>query len=137
MYDANFRWTPQGLHIIRLIVTSSIFGHRVTMHAHLSSLLLLLLLFLRPGDGLGKNLQGMQTPLVAQKTDRRAGVIVNAEPTATARFSSASASASSRASPSAELPDAKRPKAGAALVGKPSRVICLRNMVSVDAWKAV
>lgn len=33
----------------------------------------------REGEGLGKERQGMATPLIAQKTDRRSAVIVNAE----------------------------------------------------------
>lgn len=33
----------------------------------------------KEGQGLGKLRQGMVTPLVAQKTDARSGVIVNAE----------------------------------------------------------
>ena len=33
----------------------------------------------KEGQGLGKLRQGMVTPLVAQKTDARSGVIINAE----------------------------------------------------------
>lgn len=33
----------------------------------------------REGEGLGKARQGMATPLIAQKTDKRSAVIVNAE----------------------------------------------------------
>ncbi len=33
----------------------------------------------KEGQGLGKTRQGMVTPLVAQKTDARSGVIVNAD----------------------------------------------------------
>lgn len=32
------------------------------------------------GEGLGRERQGMATPIILQKTDKRAGVIVNAEP---------------------------------------------------------
>jgi splicing factor 45 len=32
------------------------------------------------GKGLGKEGQGMATPIILQKTDKRSGVIVNAEP---------------------------------------------------------
>lgn len=83
-------------------------------------------LFARAGEGLGRNRQGMSTPLMAQKTDRRSGVIVNAEP---------AGPFASKARPAGALefggePADKRPKLGSALVGKPSRVICLRNMVS-------
>ncbi|KAG2498604.1 hypothetical protein HYH03_003353 [Edaphochlamys debaryana] len=66
----------------------------------------------REGEGLGKNRQGIANPLVAQKTNARAGVIVEAPGRA----------------PTGGEPDAKRPK-GAVLTGAPSRVICMRNMV--------
>ena len=68
----------------------------------------------------------MQTPLVAHKTDRVSGVIVNAEPTAAGKTRTASMMAASAAEAS------KKPRVGAALVGKPSKVICLRNMVCED-----
>ena len=70
----------------------------------------------------------MQTPLVAHKTDRVSGVIVNAEPTA-AKTRTASMMAASAAEAS------KKPRVGAALVGKPSKVICLRNMVCEKDWE--
>ncbi|EFJ51175.1 hypothetical protein VOLCADRAFT_87981 [Volvox carteri f. nagariensis] len=74
----------------------------------------------REGEGLGKNRQGISNPLVAQKTNQRAAVIVEAPPApnkpATGVFASS------------EGPDAKRLK-GAVLTGVPSRVICMRNMV--------
>ncbi|XP_077253789.1 D111/G-patch domain-containing protein [Tasmannia lanceolata] len=57
----------------------------------------------KEGQGLGKQEQGITTPLMAKKTDRRAGVIVNA---------------------SAE----KKPKS-VNLNGPPTRVLLLRNMV--------
>lgn len=61
----------------------------------------------REGQGLGRNRQGMATPLVAQKTAAHAGVIVNAE-----------------------LPPDKRPRLqGAAFNGPPTQVLVLRNMV--------
>ncbi|KAK9830194.1 hypothetical protein WJX72_010226 [[Myrmecia] bisecta] len=62
------------------------------------------------GEGLGKNRQGMITPLVAQKTGGRTGVIANAE----------ARDAAERAS--------KRAK-GVALQGTPTKVVCMRNMV--------
>ena len=34
----------------------------------------------KEGEGLGKNRQGIATPIVHQKTDKRAGIIVAAEP---------------------------------------------------------
>ncbi|GFH14581.1 uncharacterized protein HaLaN_10666 [Haematococcus lacustris] len=63
----------------------------------------------KEGEGLGRERQGMSTPLVMQKTNARAGVIVNAEP-------------------SAQPADKKQRAAGAVIVGKPSKVLCLRNM---------
>lgn len=58
----------------------------------------------KEGQGLGKQEQGITTPLMARKTDRRAGVIVNA---------------------SAE----KKAKTGVSISGPPTRVVLLRNMV--------
>ncbi|KAG2432124.1 hypothetical protein HXX76_009050 [Chlamydomonas incerta] len=66
----------------------------------------------REGEGLGRNRQGISNPLMAQKTNQRAAVIVEA-PSLPANK---------------DQPDAKRPK-GAQLTGAPSRVICMRNMV--------
>jgi splicing factor 45 len=57
----------------------------------------------KEGQGLGKQQQGITTPLMAKKTDRRAGVIVNAS-------------------------ESKKPKS-ATFEGVPTRVIMLRNMV--------
>ncbi len=64
------------------------------------------------GEGLGRERQGISTPLIMQKTNARAGVIVNAEPQL----------------PAGGPPD-KKPRTGVQIVGKPSRVLCLRNMV--------
>eukprot|EP00798_Chlamydomonas_sp_ICE-L_P030085 gene30085-35046_t len=66
----------------------------------------------KEGDGLGSRRQGMTTPLMAQKTDKRSGLIVSAE-----------------ANHTSESPAEKKQRTGAAIQGKPSRVICLRNMV--------
>lgn len=63
----------------------------------------------KEGQGLGKQEQGITTPLMARKTDKRAGVIVNA----------------------GEAKLEKKPKAGVAISGPPTRVVLLRNMVSV------
>ncbi|KAG1669131.1 hypothetical protein FOA52_002642 [Chlamydomonas sp. UWO 241] len=72
----------------------------------------------KEGDGLGRERQGMAAPLVAHKTDRRSGFIVAGELPA------------SRARPEPEADGATAARmSGAHLVGKPSRVICLRNMV--------
>lgn len=60
----------------------------------------------KEGQGLGKQEQGITTPLMAKKTDRRAGVIVNA----------------------AEPKPEKKPKS-VNLNGPPTRVLLLRNMV--------
>ncbi|ONK61970.1 uncharacterized protein A4U43_C08F35470 [Asparagus officinalis] len=60
----------------------------------------------KEGQGLGKQEQGITTPLMAKKTDRRAGVIVNAS----------------------ESKSEKKPKS-VNLNGPPTRVLLLRNMV--------
>ncbi|GAX73468.1 hypothetical protein CEUSTIGMA_g920.t1 [Chlamydomonas eustigma] len=87
----------------------------------------------KEGDGLGKNKQGMQTPLVAQKTDKHAAVIVNAEPSMPSSRNSGGGlkGLNSRVSSDLGEPPEKRAHVmpGATLVGKPARVICLRNMV--------
>ncbi|GFR45032.1 hypothetical protein Agub_g6399 [Astrephomene gubernaculifera] len=75
----------------------------------------------REGEGLGKNRQGISNPLVAQKTNQRAAVIVEAPP-------APGKAAGGGLGLGSEGPDAKRPK-GVALPGVPSRVICMRNMV--------
>lgn len=62
----------------------------------------------KAGQGLGKQEQGITTPLMAKKTDRRAGVIVNA-------------------SEKKQL-DKKLVK-GVSISGQPTRVVLLRNMV--------
>ncbi|XP_078438105.1 D111/G-patch domain-containing protein [Wolffia australiana] len=60
----------------------------------------------KEGQGLGKQEQGITTPLMAKKTDRRAGVIVNASET---------------------KPDKKSKSVN--FNGPPTRVLLLRNMV--------
>lgn len=62
----------------------------------------------KEGQGLGKQEQGITTPLMAKKTDRRAGVIVNAS----------------------ENKTEKKVK-GVSFNGPPTRVLLLRNMVCV------
>ncbi|MCL7047469.1 hypothetical protein MKW94_007542 [Papaver nudicaule] len=60
----------------------------------------------KQGQGLGKQEQGITTPLMAKKTDKRAGVIVNAS----------------------EPESEKKPKS-VNINGAPTRVLLLRNMV--------
>ncbi|KMZ58204.1 Splicing factor 45 [Zostera marina] len=62
----------------------------------------------KKGQGLGKQEQGITTPLMAKKTDRRAGVIVNASDSAKS--------------------ETKKPKS-VSFNGTPTRVLLLRNMV--------
>lgn len=62
----------------------------------------------KEGQGLGKQEQGITTPLMAKKTDRRAGVIVNAS----------------------ETKPEKKPK-NVNFNGPPTRVLLLRNMVCI------
>lgn len=71
-----------------------------------------------PGEGLGRNRQGISTPLMMQKTDKRTGVIVNAEP------------APMPGGGAAGEPAEKKQRVGAVIQGQPSKVLCLRNMVS-------
>ena len=71
------------------------------------------------GEGLGRNRQGISTPLVMQKTNARAGVIVNAE--------NSPAQQQQGGTPG---PPEKKQHTGAAIVGTPTNVLCLRNMVS-------
>nr|GEX02194.1 DNA-damage-repair/toleration protein DRT111, chloroplastic [Tanacetum cinerariifolium] len=60
----------------------------------------------KAGQGLGKQEQGITTPLMAKKTDRRAGVIVNAS----------------------EKKAEKKAVKGVSISGQPTRVVLLRNM---------
>ncbi|OMO83257.1 hypothetical protein CCACVL1_11472 [Corchorus capsularis] len=61
----------------------------------------------KEGQGLGKQEQGITTPLMAKKTDRRAGVIVNAS----------------------ETPKTDKKVKSVNFNGTPTRVLLLRNMV--------
>jgi splicing factor 45 len=65
----------------------------------------------KEGQGLGKQEQGITTPLMAKKTDRRAGVIVNA---------------------SESKPEKKVKSVN--LNGTPTRVLLLRNMVCISTF---
>ncbi|KAI7757377.1 hypothetical protein M8C21_004517 [Ambrosia artemisiifolia] len=62
----------------------------------------------KAGQGLGKQEQGITTPLMAKKTDRRAGVIVNASET---------------------KQQVEKKVRGVSINGQPTRVVLLRNMV--------
>ncbi|KAI7757381.1 hypothetical protein M8C21_004521 [Ambrosia artemisiifolia] len=62
----------------------------------------------KAGQGLGKQEQGITTPLMAKKTDRRAGVIVNA---------------------SEAKQQVEKKVRGVSINGQPTRVVLLRNMV--------
>lgn len=63
----------------------------------------------KQGQGLGKQEQGITTPLMAKKTDRRAGVIVNAS----------------------EKQEKEKKVKSVNINGTPTRVVLLRNMVCV------
>lgn len=68
----------------------------------------------KSGLGLGRNKQGIVNPLMVQKTDKRGGTIV---------------SSPAAQSPASEMaPPAKKPKGGM-IMGTPTRVVLLRNMV--------
>lgn len=66
----------------------------------------------KEGQGLGKQEQGITVPLMARKTDKRAGVIVNAAQTA-----------------AAAVVEKKPAVKGVSISGPPTRVVLLRNMV--------
>lgn len=65
----------------------------------------------KAGQGLGKQEQGITTPLMAKKTDRRAGVIVNASEQSEKK--------------------ARAGGVGVSINGVPTRVVLLRNMVTL------
>ena len=67
----------------------------------------------KEGLGLGKAHQGITTPLMAQKTDTRSGIIVNAQV---------------RRPDATDMPPEKKTR-GVAIRGTPTRVILLRNIV--------
>eukprot|EP01025_Chloroclados_australasicus_P006456 TRINITY_DN12082_c1_g2_i6.p2 TRINITY_DN12082_c1_g2~~TRINITY_DN12082_c1_g2_i6.p2 ORF type:complete len:257 (+),score=65.42 TRINITY_DN12082_c1_g2_i6:165-935(+) len=69
----------------------------------------------KEGQGLGKQQQGMATPLIAQKTDKRSGIIVNAQTQITHSGENQE--------------DPKRQKKGVRFEGNPTRILCIRNMV--------
>ncbi|KAF5837264.1 splicing factor [Dunaliella salina] len=77
----------------------------------------------KEGEGLGRNRQGIASPLVMQKTNARAGVIVEgaAAPTSNPQESAPA--------PTRQEPPEKKPRLGAAITGTPTHVLCLRNMV--------
>lgn len=74
----------------------------------------------KAGQGLGKQEQGITTPLMARKTDKRAGVIVNASP-----MERDTAAAAAAVTPGGAV----KAKGGTAINGPPTRVVLLKNMV--------
>ncbi|CAI6011730.1 unnamed protein product [Closterium sp. NIES-65] len=77
----------------------------------------------KAGQGLGKQEQGITTPLMAKKTDKHGGVIVAAKPLK-------KGSGGEGAENNAAGAGGKRAKlGGVALNGPPSKVVLLRNMV--------
>ena len=68
----------------------------------------------KEGLGLGKAHQGITAPLMAQKTDHRSGVIVNADPLQ---------------GPDGSGPPAGQRPRGVSIQGTPSKVVLLRNIV--------
>lgn len=80
---ARWRGThTAGLHVAAVHWLSNLKARHFQLRSSpCSSLHHLFLLPLGAGEGLGRERQGMSTPLVMQKTAARTGVIVNAEPT--------------------------------------------------------
>jgi len=78
----------------------------------------------KAGQGLGKQEQGITTPLMARKTDKRAGVIVNAPEKKGGTLNSQQ--------PQHPQPQMQQqgPVQGSLPKGTPTRVVLLRNMVS-------
>eukprot|EP01023_Acetabularia_acetabulum_P036217 TRINITY_DN3424_c5_g1_i1.p1 TRINITY_DN3424_c5_g1~~TRINITY_DN3424_c5_g1_i1.p1 ORF type:complete len:350 (-),score=79.77 TRINITY_DN3424_c5_g1_i1:397-1446(-) len=72
----------------------------------------------KEGQGLGRQQQGMATPLIAQKTDKRSGIIVNAE-----------SQLSHNGGDEIAKPEPKKQKKGVMFQGNPTRILCIRNMV--------
>ncbi|KAL3695894.1 hypothetical protein R1sor_009970 [Riccia sorocarpa] len=73
----------------------------------------------KEGQGLGKQEQGITTPLMARKTDKRAGVIVNA----------GEAKIQQQQQVLQQQQQEKKAKLGVSISGPPTRVVLLRNMV--------
>ena len=80
------------------------------------------------GQGLGKEGQGMKTPLVAKKRDSATGVITNAEQVPLGRAPPPPPPPA--AAPTAAAPPLEAKKSGAVTFrGRPSRVLLMKNMV--------
>ncbi|KAG6554587.1 hypothetical protein Mapa_003605 [Marchantia paleacea] len=75
----------------------------------------------KEGQGLGKQEQGITTPLMARKTDKRAGVIVNA--------GEVKAQQQQQQQLQQQQQQEKKLKVGVSISGPPTRVVLLRNMV--------
>eukprot|EP00271_Cylindrocystis_brebissonii_P015705 TRINITY_DN38686_c0_g1_i1.p1 TRINITY_DN38686_c0_g1~~TRINITY_DN38686_c0_g1_i1.p1 ORF type:complete len:510 (+),score=134.85 TRINITY_DN38686_c0_g1_i1:339-1868(+) len=96
----------------------------------------------KAGQGLGKQEQGITTPLMARKTDKRAGVIVNATPLGEKGKDKNKENGKEREGDREDEGDEARPgvtgviaggavkaKPGTVIGGQPTQVLLLRNMV--------
>lgn len=79
----------------------------------------------KAGQGLGKQEQGITTPLMARKTDKRAGVIVNAP-----EKKPGGPNNQPPLLPQQQQMQQQAPVQGSLPKGTPTKVVLLRNMVS-------